>query len=424
MRLDRSSSSAPRAAFALLVVAAALLSGCSSKTLVQPVAKPLSRLVLSVHVDTLAVGGSRQFVATAYDTSNAVTGVTVAWRSTDPAVCSVASTGLVTAVGEGATLIVASAGGKSDSARVYVKSAQTGWYEQVSGTTRNLDAVYFLPDGHTGFAVGEVGTLLATSDAGGTWGWRTSNASTELTSVWFVSTTTGWAVGKAGAFVRSTNGGSTWSSLTSLATTANLECIRFADASHGWIVGGGGGVIGGFVARTRDGGASWTTQTLGGSVLYGVSFADTLNGWAVGAGVIYGTHDGGASWYLVQPSITAQTLHGVARVSNAQAWAVGQLGTIATSGATTDSLAWVLSSAGSNYSLNAVHMVDATTGWIAGANLSTGAILATTNGGATWTPQVSASTTALRGVYFADGLRGWAVGVGGRIVHTSTAGAP
>jgi hypothetical protein len=34
------------------------------------------------------------------------------------------------------------------------------------------------------------------------------------------------------------------------------------------------------------------------------------------------------------------------------------------------------------------------------------------------------STTALKGIYFVDGLRGWAVGTSGRIVHTSTAGAP
>jgi photosystem II stability/assembly factor-like uncharacterized protein len=424
MRSDRSLPAVSRAAFALVVAAAALAAGCGTTTHVQPVVtKPLSRVTLSLHADTLTVGASHQFVATAYDTSGSVaSGVTLTWQSTDPGVCLVAGSGLATAVGEGTTLVIASAGGKSDTARVYVKSAQAGWYEQASGTTRDLDAVCFLPDGHTGFAVGTLGAMVMTTNAGDLWTLRTSGASTELTSVWFSDALTGWAVGKAGVVIRSTDGGLSWAQRPALLSTAlNLECVRFVDAQHGWIVGGTGNS---FVARTRDGGATWSTKTFGSAALYAVSFADTSNGWAVGAGVIYGTHDGGTSWYLVQPSLTSQTLHGVARVGNAQAWAVGALGTVATSVATSDSLAWSLSSAGANYTLSAIHMVDATTGWIAGSNLATGAILATTDGGATWTPQASASTTALKGLYFADGFRGWAVGPGGRIVHTSTAGTP
>lgn len=423
MRFDRLLPSAPRAAFALLLAAAALAVGCGTTKTVQPAVKPLSRVTLSLHADTLAVGGQRQFVATAYDTNNVATGgVTIAWRSTDPAVCTIGTAGLARAVGEGAALIIASANGKADTAHVYVTGAVAGWYAQTSGTAHSLDAVYFLSDGHTGFAVGDLGTIVSTSDAGATWAVRPSGASVELTSVWFNSASTGWVVGKSGVLLRSTNGGLGWAQQPSLLATAeNLECVRFVDARHGWIVGGAGNC---FVARTRDGGATWATSTFGGAALYSVSFADTLNGWAVGAGVIYGTHDGGASWYLVQPSITAQTLRGVARVSNVLAWAVGGQGSIASSAATADSLVWSPPSQSANYQFNAIHMANASTGWIAGSNSGAGAILMTTDGWATWTPQVSASVSALRGIYFTDGLRGWAVGSGGRIVHTSTGGTP
>ncbi len=427
MRFDRSSFAAPRAALALLVAAGALVAGCgTSSTTVQQVSKPLSRVTLAVHADTLAVGAQRQFVATAYGLDSlATSAVTLAWRSTDPAVCTIAGTGLATAVCEGATLVIASASGKSDTARVYVRSALAGWNEQHSGTTYTLNAVHFLPDGRTGVAVGVQGTIVMTTDAGATWNLRTSGTSAELTSVWFSDASTGWAVGKAGVLVRSTDGGLSWAQQRALlGTTLNLECVRFVDARHGWIVGG---TTGGFVARTRDGGATWTPTSFGGAVFHGVAFADTLSGWAVGegagAGVINGTHDGGATWYGVQISLPGPVMHGVARVGSAQAWAVGALGTLATATATAESLAWSPSSAGANYTFNAIHMVSATTGWIAGSNLDTGAILATTNGWTTWTSQASAGT-ALKGVYFADGLRGWAVGVGGRIVHTSTAGAP
>jgi photosystem II stability/assembly factor-like uncharacterized protein len=425
MRFDRSSIAAPFHAFLALLAATAILAGCSNKSPVKPATKPLSRVVLSAHADTLTVGGQLQFVATAYDTNDVATGeVSIFWQSTDPAVCRVTGSGLVTAMGEGSAFVIASASGKADTAVVYVLSSTTGWYTQASGTTSNLAGVCFLPDGHTGFAVGVAGTMVATTNAGANWAPHASGTAADLASVWFSDAGTGWAVGKGGTLMRTINAGSTWLRQANLPTGANLECVRFVDAQHGWIVGGGGGIAGGFVARTRNGGATWTTRTLGGAVLYGVAFADTLNGWAVGQGVVYGTHDGGTSWYLVQPSLTSQTLRGVARAGNALAWAVGGQGSIARSVATSDSLAWSLSSAGTDYTLNAIHMVSATTGWIAGGNLSNGAILATHDGGTTWTPQVSASDRTLSGVYFADGLRGWAVGAAGRIVHTSTAGAP
>ncbi len=427
MRLDGSLPAVPRAVLALLVAVSALVSGCSSSRLAQPQTEPLSSISLDVHADTLAVLGERLFVATAYDTNGVVTGkVSLSWTSTDPAVCTVETSGLATAVGEGSALIIASASGKSDTARVYVKSAATGWYVQASGTSRKLNGVYFLADGHTGFAVGDLGTMVTTSDAGATWRPRASGTSVELTSVWFSDASTGWATGAGGTLLRTIDAGASWVRQLNLPTTAMLECVRFVDANHGWVVGGG---VAGFVARTTDGGATWTAQPLAGSSLYGVAFSDTLNGWASGAGVLYGTHDGGVSWYLVQPSVTAELLRGVARVGDtpvgeAQAWAVGSQGGIATAASTADSVSWSLFPAGANYQLNAIHMVSPQKGWIAGSNLAAGAILETIDGGASWTAQSSASDVRLNGIFFTDALRGWAVGAAGRIVHTSTGGAP
>jgi photosystem II stability/assembly factor-like uncharacterized protein len=428
MRSNRSIHSAPRAAFALLLAAAALLSGCSSNKLLQPMPKPLSRVSLSLHVDTLSVFEQRQFVATPFDTLGVATGgVVIGWQSSDPAVCTIDYTGFATAVGEGSALIIASASGKSDTAHVYVRSGVLGWYTQVSATGQNLNAVYFLADGHTGFAVGAAGTMVTTTNAGADWAPHTSGTGLDLASVWFSDATTGWAVGAAGTLVKTVNTGATWAQQANLPTTANLQCVRFVDARHGWIVGGAGGVSGGFVARTRDAGLTWTTQPLGGGVLYGVAMVDTLTGWVAGAGgVVYGTRDGGANWTLVQPSMTAQTLRGVARVSSALAWAVGSQGTILSTAATVDSFAWQPPASLGAYQLNAIQMLSATTGWIVGGNPSGLIFKASANpaGGVTWTSQPVGSAEALNGVYFADGLRGWAVGAGGRIVHTSTAGVP
>ena len=70
MRLDRLVSTARRPGRALIPAAAAalLLAGCAaSKKTVSPPLPPLSAVVLTPALDTLAVGAGRQFLATAYD---------------------------------------------------------------------------------------------------------------------------------------------------------------------------------------------------------------------------------------------------------------------------------------------------------------------------------------------------------------------
>jgi len=156
--------------------------------------------------------------------------------------------------------------------------------------------------------------------------------------------------------------------------------------------------------------------------LNGVAFPDTLNGWAVGGnGTILGTHDGGRSWYVVQPSVTGLTLESVWRRSNTLAWGAGNAGARVSTAATADSLAWSASTYGASNDMAGLMFVDDATGYAVGSN-GGGVVFKTLNGGASWTPQLANSAQALNDVFFVDGLRGWAVGDAGRIVHTSKGG--
>lgn len=419
MRIARPIRAALGRPFAPLLAALALAAaGCSSNTLAPPPPlPPLSRVDLVPAGDSLAVGGTRLFTATAYDTNDvAVPGASFVWTSTNNAVVTVGSNGLATAQGEGVARVIASAGGKSDSALVFV-STQNGWYAQTSNTARNLHGVFFQPDGRTGFAVGALGTLLRTLDAGATWSVLTSGTSNDLQSVWFTSASNGWIAGNGGVVLKTVNGGTSWVRDLTVGASENLMCVRFADASHGWFVGASGVVV-----RTANGGATWSRTHPTAVQLNGVAFADTLNGWAVGAtGTILGSHDGGRSWYVVQPSVTGLTLESVWRNSNTLAWGVGAAGARVSTAATTDSLAWSAGSFGAANDMRSVMFVDDATGYAVGSNAG-GAVFKTLNGGTTWTPQTSSSAQALNEVYFVDGLRGWAVGDAGRIVHTSRGG--
>ncbi len=420
MRFDRFHFAGRRTLLAPWVVAAlVLVAGCGTST--QPLVPPLQHLghvTITPSADSLLVGGTRQFVAVAYDTSGAVSSAAVSWSSLVPAVCSVSGSGLVTAQGEGVGLVVATAGDQADTATVYVTGATAGWIAQTSGTAQNLNGVFFLPDGRTGYAVGALGTLLITTDAGSTWSVGTSGTSEALQSVWFTSSATGWTAGANGTLMKTTNGGASWTRQTQLGVSTNLTCVRFVDANHGWVVGASG-----LVARTSDGGTTWTHTNLFGTALQSVSFVDASNGWVVGVnGKVLASHDGGASWFDVSLPISSQTLASVWATNGRVTCAVGTSGTIARSYRTADSLAWTSASTGANYTLNGVCMADSLLGWAVGGNSGTGTVLVTTNAGQTWTPQGAGSAQVLNGVYFCDRQRGWAVGNAGRIVHTTHAG--
>lgn len=417
-----------RHAYVLIALAAltAAIGGCScSDNPVAPVVPlpPLSAVVLTPPADSVLIGDRFSFTAAAYDTLGAlVPGATFAWTSSAPNIFTVSSTGIVTGVSEGTGELIASAGGFSDTSLVTVFPG-FGWFLQSSASSANLNGVFFLSDGRTGWAVGNAGTIRKTMDAGNTWVQQISNTSFNLRSVQFPTSQRGCACGGNGIVVRTTDGGTTWSSVTTPASGFQLNDLYFANANLGWAVGNGGVIL-----RTTDGGASWTrylpSVTL--TNLLSVAFSGTDDGWAVGDnGIIVGTHDGGDSWYIYQPSVTTAGLDAVWRRSLTQAWAVGRTGATLGTIATTDSLAWNTLGV-PNYQLYGVHFPSDLTGYAVGFNAQNGSglVVRTDDGGPTLDVQDSHTSFRLNDVYFSDTLHGWAVGNGGTIIHTATGGRP
>jgi hypothetical protein len=78
--------------------------------------------------------------------------------------------------------------------------------------------------------------------------------------------------------------------------------VTFVSSQDGWVLGTVGGGLA--LARTQDGGTTWTSVTppptaflplAGGSGVDGVRFADQQDGWAYGS-QLWATHNGGTSW--------------------------------------------------------------------------------------------------------------------------------
>ena len=142
--------------------------------------------------------------------------------------------------------------------------------------------VHFLADGRAGWAVGDVGTILATTDGGETWEPRTSGTTKWLGALHFMADgRAGWAVGDVGTILATTDGGETWEPRTS-GTTKWLGALHFlADGRAGWAVGRAGTIL-----ATTDGSETWEPRTSGTKEwLWAVHFlADGRAGWAVGQG--------------------------------------------------------------------------------------------------------------------------------------------
>jgi photosystem II stability/assembly factor-like uncharacterized protein len=218
------------------------------------------------------------------------------------------------------------------------------WIDGTAGTNRYRYDIYFInPD--TGWVVGgDQGTfpsftphreIYFTSDGGVTWiSQYSESAETPLRSVIFTSSTNGFAVGESGAVMHTTNGGNSWAEETTL-TAYELRDVYFTNSSNGWIIGHYLGLPHvPAIFNTTDGGATWNEQTFGvDESLSSVSFSDELNGWAVGgasgpSNITY-TTDGGINWDY-QNSPTNNFLLKVFFIENNIGWAVGLDGTIIT----------------------------------------------------------------------------------------------
>lgn len=286
-----------------------------------------------------------------------------------------------------------------------------GWQSQNSGTSNNLRAVCFI-DINNGWAVGETGVLLNTSNGGMAWSPQQSGISTHIVGVDFVDPNNGWTVGDNGVILHTSNGGANWNTQSS-GVSSNLYKVDFFDFNNGWAVG-----YNGVIRHTSNGGGIWTGQSSGTSVrLHCVDFVDANNGWIVGeGGLTLHTSNGGATW-TPQTSGTSNVLIGVSFVNLNNGWAAGDAGTVVN---TTDGGAtWNTQTSMTSSTLRRVDFVDLNNGWAFG---QAGTILHTSNGGMTWNIQPCGSSIDFNGGDFVDFLNGWAVGLSGTILHTATGG--
>ncbi len=301
---------------------------------------------------------------------------------------------------------------------------QDGWVYKDSGTQVNLNSIAFISS-IAGWAAGDNGIILKSSDGGNSWQVQISGTTSNLYGISFKNADEGVAVGEAGTILRTVNGGVTWDEKVTLNTqiSGDLNGVIFQGA-EGWIIGDNG-----LLLHTSDSGVNWELQDTGLKIRFlDVSFIDSLTGWIVGEnGTVLHTSDGGQSWNLQVSGVTAH-LNGVSFVNNLSGWVVGDKGTIIS---TNDGgQTWNVENSGTTIDLADVFFVDVNNGWVVGKN---GTILNNGASGETgssqfrqtntqWKIQSSGTTVNLLNVFFINPNLGFIVGETGIILITINGG--
>ncbi|MDZ7340231.1 MAG: YCF48-related protein [candidate division KSB1 bacterium] len=279
---------------------------------------------------------------------------------------------------------------------VTISFAQTTeqWFWQNPKPQGNPLHDIWLFDSQTAIAVGDVGTVITTSNGGQNWSVAhyCGGSSSNLLAVFFVNRNTGWAGGTNGSILKTTDGGNTWSAQT-IPDVAEIRGLYFHDSLNGWAVGykiKSNEKIG-VILNTADGGQNWTVvENAHASVLNAVQFGNQNLGWAVGSkyvvapqnpeDIILKTDDGGHTWTPIYTRLTKE--------------------------------------------LFSISFIDAMQGWAVGDGINTpGIILYTADGGLTWNQRSQTSPTIpLWSIAFKDANVGCAVGKDGAVYRTDDGG--
>jgi photosystem II stability/assembly factor-like uncharacterized protein len=304
------------------------------------------------------------------------------------------------AVGDMGTIIKTSDGG-------------TTWITQNSGTLYHLFSVFFT-DASTGYAVGEAGTIIKTTDGGLSWTCQNSGTIYNLFSIFFVDSDTGYA-----GRLKTVDGGNTWEEMANdIGWIYSIFFIPSIGSDTGYIVGTGANGQGGKISKTTDSGEYWTAQNSGTThPLRSVFFLNSQTGYSVGdSGTIVKTVDGGSNWITLN-SGTFHRLNSVTFINNDIGFAAGAEGIIiqTTDGGTT----WAIQSSDASINLASVHFPNSNTGYIVGAS---GKILKTENSGSSWANISLGTTDPLSSIFFTETNTGYVVGSKGTILKTSNGG--
>src|SRR5574338_1233542 len=231
----------------------------------------------------------------------------------------------------------------------------------------------------TGWAVGDLGALIKTTDGGQSWITEETGRTTPIIKVRSVNSQVVIASGFGGLILRSTDGGETFTEIAS-GVTGDLWGLQMINDTLGWACGTANSLI-----RTTDGGQSWQSLTTPGysSDYWWIDFLDKDYGFIAANGKVISTKDGGQSWEIIQAGDN-QSLFSVDAIDSLHIAAAGYGGT----GYSAKNIyssdggnSWINGGSITTHEINCIKYVSPDTGYITMSEVS---LWKTTNRGQSW----------------------------------------
>ncbi len=301
------------------------------------------------------------------------------------------------------------------------------WIKQDSPVSDRLLSIHFVSQ-TMGYASGEFGRILKTTDGGTSWNILNSGTNVAFHVVHFVNDT-GYLFGNGPTLLRSTNGGNNWTFLTlTIPGSTGYGYINSAAIFDGktMVVCGEYVVnlnVKAFTARSTNAGTNWQVQTHDSITAFNsIAFTDQHTGYVVGStnskiSPILKTTDGGISWKGQQSNVYGN-LYSVFFANATHGYVGGWNGTVLITKDAGES--WSAKNYGSN-SISSIFATDTSTAFAVTDAFSTGEIYRTSDNGSSWTTQFTHSQP-FQAIYFLDKQTGFAVGDSGHIFKTTTGG--
>lgn len=296
------------------------------------------------------------------------------------------------------------------------------WVTQNSGTTANLYDIEFL-NRNTGWALGDGGTVIKTTNGGVNW-INSPNPATgrPLSSIHIVDSNTIYFVGWFETVVKTTNGGANWTMIRAapVGQGESYEGLFFVNENTGWVVGTGQRLL-----RTSNGGKTFEEIPILVGFMKDLFFRNINEGIVCGDGLILEkTTNSGYNWvhcnlnqgsfypYIWKLSfINDQT--GWVPLGNRKVFKTTNFGT------SWDSVGNV-EVAFPSWGLYCIDFANINTGWAGGEN---GKFFKSTNGGAEWKREnTGTSLRFFASIYAYSDSIVWTCGGVGTIMHTTTGG--
>ena len=287
------------------------------------------------------------------------------------------------AVGEGGTVIKTTNGGQ-----------KWIWYE--SGVENTLKTVAAVNNGQRVIAAGDGGIIIISEDAGETWNTLPSGTTDNIWNMQMITDEIGWMVGESATALKTSDGGLTWLQQSVPHTNLAYWDVSFIDTSFGYICCNTA-----IVLKTTNGGSSWQIQQAGDTrSLFTIYAFDTL--WASAAGfagkVVY-TTNGGSNWLNAGGNVSAAEINKIKFINDTT-------GYMASSGnlykSTNKGISWSSIPGLGSYMTTNISFPESMIGYVVGGSMY---LLKTVNGGINWKKTIV--NDDFLNVYFKDEQSGF-----------------